>query len=485
MTTSPGETRRVSIARLRTTSSSKRDSNINEYLSKFAHEIDTYVTISKQFSTNLREGLQGNSTSSLKPTRTHVSQTSVTEPLNADRSECLYVDFGGSYFRIGFSSYILQNGKPFLHTESQVTPLPKNASNFTIGQVFEYIANRVKNFARQVVVANLKTQFLPVAFIWSFPCTPGPTISSAMNRRFTKLNDLEVDSVDVGKGLQEALDNLKFEKPINFQVKVVMNDVTACLLSFCNANIYDSQQNVKNPENCQISMICGLGCNAGFYCSDLSEIINTEWGGYGEKGELEILQTDLDMKILNEISKHSGEQAMEKLGVSDIYMGELVRLIMIDLMRKGFILQDNETDDISKPFCLTGTGFVSQVLKAAEFGLMNQVQDILVKFNLYGLFSDCEAIVNICTAVTRRAAKLVGSLLSGIVANMNTDVAAITVACDGGLYRKHPFLNRWIERYANEVLTERKIMTQVRLQSSTLSSGPGAVACTLGHLYAS
>ena len=57
---------------------------------------------------------------------------------------------------------------------------------------------------------------------------------------------------------------------------------------------------------------------------------------------------------------------MEKIGVSDIYMGEVVRLVMFDMHKAGKLLTDSDFDDIEKPFCLKGSDFVTQILKAGE-----------------------------------------------------------------------------------------------------------------------
>lgn len=296
--------------------------------------------------------------------------------------------------------------------------------------------------------------------------------------------NIEHTTIDAGEYLQNELDKLKLGvDDFKFKVSVVMNDTTATLLSYKNTNIYDMHQNVNDVDSCEASLILGLGCNMAYFDTDIGQVVCTEMGGYGEKGELDSIQIPFDKIIIFEQSMHKGEQAMEKMGVSDIYMGELVRLIMVDLIKKGMIFSGGEFDGISEPFCLKGSQFVTQVLSASEWGLMNQVQDILVKYELFGTFSDCEAVVAICTAVSKRAAKIVAMFVAGVVLRLTPTRSLLTIACDGGLYRKHPCLARWIEKFANEFLEELKIHMRIKLANSTLSSGPGAVACTLGKLY--
>lgn len=44
-----------------------------------------------------------------------------------------------------------------------------------------------------------------------------------------------------------------------------------------------------------------------------------------------------------------------------------------------------------------------------------QVQDILAKYQLFGTFSDCSNVIAICKIISKRAAKIVASMLCGIV----------------------------------------------------------------------
>ena len=64
-------------------------------------------------------------------------------------------------------------------------------------------------------------------------------------------------------------------------------------------------------------------------------IINTEWGAFGENGELDFVRTKWDMAV-DEMSVNPGKQIFEKM-ISGMYMGELVRQVIVDLMKDDLI----------------------------------------------------------------------------------------------------------------------------------------------------
>ena len=127
-----------------------------------------------------------------------------------------------------------------------------------------------------------------------------------------------------------------------FKVDCILNDTSATLLSFVNTNIYDSS--IVDSTNCLISLIFGTGCNIAYYDNSLNRLVCTEVGGYGEKGELDFIKTEIDDLIINERSCHVGEQAFEKFGISDPYLGEAVRLIIVAMIRKEHLFVESSLD---------------------------------------------------------------------------------------------------------------------------------------------
>ena len=100
----------------------------------------------------------------------------------------------------------------------------------------------------------------------------------------------------------------------------------------------------KNSK-CRIGLIIGTGTNA-CYLEDIDNvelwdgdsgeprhvIINTEWGGFGDNGELDFIRTKWDLSV-DEGSLNPGAQIFEKM-ISGMYMGELVRQVRLDEEKK-------------------------------------------------------------------------------------------------------------------------------------------------------
>ena len=58
-------------------------------------------------------------------------------------------------------------------------------------------------------------------------------------------------------------------------------------------------------------------------------VINTEWGAFGEKAELDFIRTKWD-EAVDAASLNPGKQIFEKM-ISGMYMGELTRQVLVDM----------------------------------------------------------------------------------------------------------------------------------------------------------
>ena len=133
---------------------------------------------------------------------------------------------------------------------------------------------------------------------------------------------------------------------VKIDVAAILNDTTGCLMSCA----------WKNPK-CRIGMIIGTGTNAcyledieavGTWDGDYNEpkhvIINTEWGAFGNQGELDFILTKWDREVDRE-SINPGKQLFEKM-ISGMYMGEVVRQVLVDLIEEGLIFTKDNIDKL-------------------------------------------------------------------------------------------------------------------------------------------
>jgi hexokinase len=119
-------------------------------------------------------------------------------------------------------------------------------------------------------------------------------------------------------------------KGLMIAIKAIVNDTVGTLI----AHAYSDPQTY-------ISVILGTGTNAAYVekadnvpkwaGNEGYVVINTEWGNYGEPSVLPISRWD---ENLDRRSSNPKKQIFEKM-ISGMYLGEVARLIIADLVKAG------------------------------------------------------------------------------------------------------------------------------------------------------
>lgn len=86
--------------------------------------------------------------------------------------------------------------------------------------------------------------------------------------------------------------------------------------------------------------------------------INCEWGAFDSSTHEHLPRTPYDI-IIDETSNKPGEQAFEKM-IAGLYLGEVFRLVMIELIDEGVLFLGQETYKVEKPFVFD-TAFLSLI----------------------------------------------------------------------------------------------------------------------------
>ena len=87
-------------------------------------------------------------------------------------------------------------------------------------------------------------------------------------------------------------------------------------------------------------------------------VINTEWGAFGDQGELDYILTKWD-KSVDKGSINPGRQIFEKM-ISGMYMGEVVRQVLKDLVDEELIFSECDTKNVYKRGAFL-TKYVSEI----------------------------------------------------------------------------------------------------------------------------
>ncbi|XP_060106981.1 hexokinase-2 isoform X3 [Heteronotia binoei] len=238
-----------------------------------------------------------------------------------------------------------------------------------------------------------------------------------------------------------------------------------------------------DDHNCEVGLIVGTGSNA-CYMEEMRHIdlvegdegrmcINMEWGAFGDDGVLNDVRTqfdrDIDMGSLN-----PGKQLFEKM-ISGMYMGELVRLILVKMTKEHLLFGGQLTSDL----LTTGhfeTRYVSAIEKEKE-GLL-KAHEVLTKLGLNPSHEDCVATQRICEIVSTRSANLCGAALAAVLRrikeNKGVDRLRSTVGVDGTVYKKHPHFARRLHKIVRRLLPD----CDIRFVRSEDGSGKGAAMVT-------
>uniref|UniRef100_A0A8C3V103 Hexokinase-2 n=1 Tax=Catharus ustulatus TaxID=91951 RepID=A0A8C3V103_CATUS len=432
---------------------------IDKYLYHMRLSDETLLEVSQRFEKEMEKGLGAdtNPTASVKMLPTFVRST----PDGTEDGDFLALDLGGTNFRV-LRVKVSDNGLRKVEMENQIYAIPEELMRGSGVQLFDHIAECLANFLDKLQIKDKK---LPLGFTFSFPCHQ------------TKLDE-------VGEGpwlllmvwpvLSPLGHLLSFPPSQDFDIDIVavVNDTVGTMMT-CG---YDD-------HNCEVGLIVGTGTNA-CYMEEMRHIdlvegdegrmcINMEWGAFGDDGVLDDIRTEFDREI-DMGSLNPGKQLFEKM-ISGMYMGELVRLILVKMAKEGLLFGGRLTPDL----LTTGhfeTRFVSAIEKEKE-GLQ-KAHEILSKLGLEPSHEDCLATLRICQIVSTRSASLCGATLAAVLRrikdNKGVERLRSTVGVDGSVYKKHPHFARRLHKTVRKLLPD----CEIRFIRSEDGSGKGAAMVT-------
>ncbi|XP_061735899.1 hexokinase-1-like isoform X1 [Nerophis ophidion] len=451
---------------------------IDKYLYFMRFSDETLVDIMQRFRMELNKGLgrDTNATASLKMLPTFVRSI----PDGSEKGDFIALDLGGSAFRI-LRVRVSHEKKQTVQMESQIYETPEDIIHGSGTRLFDHVAECLGDFMEK---HNIKDKKLPVGWTFSFPCQQTkldegnllpvvgvePAIPQSTLITWTKrFKASGVEGMDVVKLLNNAI---KTRGDYEADIMAVVNDTVGTMMT-CG---FDDQR-------CEVGIIIGTGTNA-CYMEELRHIdlvegdegrmcVNTEWGAFGDDGRLEDIRTEFDREI-DRGSLNPGKQLFEKM-VSGLYMGELVRLILVKMAREGLIFEGRITAELLTKGKIE-TKHVSAIEKSKE-GL-TKAKEILNRLGVEPSAEDCIAVQHVCTIVSFRSANLVAAVLAGILKKLkeNKGVSRLrtTVGIDGSLYKMHPQYARRLHKAVRRLVPD----SDVRFLLSESGSGKGAAMVT-------
>lgn len=383
-------------------------------------------------------------------------------PNRTEKGKFLALDLGGTNFRV---LLIELAGEKDDHVESEIFKVPPHIQTGEGTALFDHIAECLAAFVRKHGMDGTTT--LPLGFTFSFPLRQ-MGLTKGILSSWTKGFDCSgVVGEDVVALLKAAIAR---RRDVSIDVCGILNDTTGTLMSCAWKN-----------ENTRIGLIVGTGCNACYvekvenaelFVNEAGDkphiIINTEWGAFGDGGELDGVRTEHDLALDRE-SVNPGRQSFEKL-ISGLYLGEIVRLALVDMAGRKLLFEGKNVTAL-----LTKGAFDTSLVSDVESdGTFEKSRATLVKLGITDPSEDdCTGLHAVCRSVSTRSAHMVAAGLAVLLNKMDQDT--VTIGVDGSVYRFHPRFRDLLVKKARR-LTKPGIHFDVLLSHDGSGRGAALVA---------
>ncbi|KAJ3021879.1 hexokinase A [Thoreauomyces humboldtii] len=390
----------------------------------------------------------------------------VKRPHGDEVGSYLALDLGGSNFRVCLVDLKGQGQASVRQSKHVVSDELKTGSG---EQLFDFFAKCIGEFLQSVGL-DTKTKRV-LGFTFSFPIEQHAINHGTLmqwNKGFAASGVLNEDVVDLlNKALKKA--------NINIGVTALVNDTVGTLVSHA----------YRDPQT-YVGVILGTGTNAAYVerIADIPKwkgskehqdmVVNTEWGAYDEASILPITSYD---QALDRASTNPGKQIFEKM-VSGLYMGEIVRHVLVDLTSTGELFRGVSSVPMQTPYAFD-TAFMSRIERDHSLELSDTkavLDDLLQVRNT--TVQDRRIVKHICELVGIRAARLSAAAVAAIVTKMKR-LDACTVAIDGSVYEHYPHFDNRMRDALRELLG---IMADnIILEQARDGSGQGAALIAALH----
>ncbi|XP_051977318.1 hexokinase-2-like [Xyrauchen texanus] len=438
---------------------------VDKYLYHMRLSEENLMDVSRRFRREMDKGLgrDTNATAAVKMLPTFVRST----PDGTETGNFLALDLGGTNFRVLLVK-VSSNGKQTVEMENQIYAIPENIMRGSGTELFDHIAECLANFLEKL---GIKEKLLPLGFTFSFPCQQTKLDESFLVSWTKGFKASGVEGRDVVGLLRKAI---KKRGDFDIDIVAVINDTVGTMMT-CG---YDD-------HHCEIGLIVGTGTNA-CYMEEMRHLelvdgdegrmcVNMEWGAFGDDGTLDDLRTDFDREI-DAGSLNPGKQLFEKM-ISGMYMGELVRLMLVKMAKDGLLFQGHTTPDL----LTTGhfqTSFVSTIENEKNNEGLLSADQVLRGLGLNPSPEDCVATQRVCQIVSTRAAHLCAASLAAVLRQIRDNKAVerlrTTVGVDGSVYKNHPQFARKMQKMVRRLVPD----CDVRFLRSEDGSGKGAAMVT-------
>lgn len=406
------------------------------------------------FHDEMRRGLAG------KPSSLKMLPSYVGQPTGNERGDYIALDLGGTNFRV--LEIGLKGRGRIARPEVMKFAISKSLRTGDGKRLFSFLASSVKSFLRSEKEDSARP--FDMGFTFSFPVIQDRIDSGKLVVWTKGFRARGVVGRDVVTLLREALVK---EGLGNISVTALANDTVGTLA----ARSY-------SDRSCDMGVIVGTGTNA-CYTEDVRAIkrlrrpskpgermiVNIEWGNFNR------LRRTVYDRSLDRATSNRDRQMLEKM-VSGLYLGEIVRYILVDLMKRRILFRGQRTGAIRAIGAIKSED-VSEIVADRSGGLW-RTADILRNLGIGKSTAGERGMVReICRIVSVRAGRICAAAIAAVVTKTDPGLSRLhTVAIDGSVYEKHPGFSDIMKNTLEELFGPKA--RRIRLVLSKDGSGKGA-----------
>lgn len=371
-------------------------------------------------------------------------------PHGKEKGTFLALDLGGTNLRV--CKITLHGDEPIdgaKHSlEQEKYKLPQEIKKSSANDLWNHVADALQKFMKDKGLDRKydKDNPMSLGFTFSYPVTQH-RIDHGILQRWTKGFDISgVEGKDVAAQLREKME----ERGLPIKLIALANDTVGAMI----ASAYNDPETI-------IGSIFGTGCNAAYMqCLrrdpptipklELTEkqwsiideatkmAINCEYGAFDNNHRVLPL-TKYDEEVDRE-SPRPRQQTFEKLSAG-LYLGEIFRLVLLELTEKGFIFNNQDTRTLKQEYSID-TSFLSQIEGDNTPGLKATRNEFKEVLGIEPTKPEIELSRRLAELIAWRGARLCACGVAALC--LNNDIRSGHVAVDGSVAHRHPmFKKRW------------------------------------------
>ncbi|KAI3395412.1 hypothetical protein diail_1341 [Diaporthe ilicicola] len=343
----------------------------------------------------------------------------------------LALDMGGTNLRV--CEITLTDQKSEFDIIQSKYRMPEELKTGTSEELWEYIADCLQQFIETHHGGVKLDKQLPLGFTFSYPATQN-YIDEGILQRWTK--GFDISGVE-GKNVVPMFEKALAERGVPIKLSALINDTTGTLI----ASAY-------TDTKMKVGCIFGTGCNAAYMedCGSIPKLahmnlppdapmaINCEWGAFDNE-HVVLPRTKYDI-IVDKDSPRPGQQAFEKM-IAGLYLGEIFRLIMVDLHDNHdcHIFGGQDISKLRKAYSMDSS-FLSTIEDDPYENLQETFDLFLDKLDLRPNGPELELIRRTAELIGTRAARLSACGVAAICKKKGYQ--SCHVGADGSVFNKYP-----------------------------------------------